>query len=162
MDQPSTVIIPNDNSLPSDVDPGSVTPPSVLGIKPVYADPSETGLRSLSPAQWRSGIAAWLGWLFDGLDMHLYTLVATPFVLQLLSKSKLDAEANHKMALIQGSFLVGWAVGGAFFGRLGDVARPLPRDRGRGARAHPPRRRRFGQPGGDPRAHRVVALVPAL
>src|SRR3982750_3729617 len=75
----------------------------------------------LTSAQWRSGIAAWLGWLFDGLDMHLYTLVATPFVLQLLSKSKLDDEANHKMALIQGSFLVGWAVGGAFFGRLGDV-----------------------------------------
>ena len=30
------------------------------------------------------GIAAWLGWLFDGLDMHLYTLVATPFVAELL------------------------------------------------------------------------------
>jgi MFS family permease len=84
------------------------------------AAPPET-LRSLSPAQWRSGIAAWLGWLFDGLDMHLYTLVATPFILQLLSKTALDAEANHKMALIQGSFLVGWAIGGAFFGRLGDV-----------------------------------------
>ena len=28
--------------------------------------------------------AAWLGWLFDGLDMHLYTLVATPFVAELL------------------------------------------------------------------------------
>lgn len=33
--------------------------------------------------QWRSGIAAWLGWTFDGLDMHLYTLVAAPFVAQL-------------------------------------------------------------------------------
>jgi MFS family permease len=53
--------------------------------------------------------------------MHLYTLVATPFVLQLLSKQSLDNEANHKMALIQGAFLVGWAVGGGFFGRLGDV-----------------------------------------
>ena len=41
-------------------------------------------LRDLSPQQWKSGIAAWLGWLFDGLDMHLYTLVATPFVAQLL------------------------------------------------------------------------------
>ena len=44
-----------------------------------------TRLRDLSPQQWKSGIAAWLGWLFDGLDMHLYTLVATPFVAQLLA-----------------------------------------------------------------------------
>ena len=44
-----------------------------------------TRLRDLSPTQWKSGIAAWLGWLFDGLDMHLYTLVALPFVAQLLS-----------------------------------------------------------------------------
>src|SRR5437899_9514334 len=29
-------------------------------------------LRDLSPQQWRSGTAAWLGWTFDGLDMHLY------------------------------------------------------------------------------------------
>ena len=41
-------------------------------------------LQELTPQQWKSGIAAWLGWLFDGLDMHLYTLVAAPFVMQLL------------------------------------------------------------------------------
>ena len=41
-------------------------------------------LRDLSPQQWKSGIAAWLGWLFDGLDMHLYILVAAPFVAELL------------------------------------------------------------------------------
>ena len=44
-------------------------------------------LRDLSPQQWKSGFAAWLGWLFDGLDMHLYTLVATPFVAELLRVS---------------------------------------------------------------------------
>ena len=42
-------------------------------------------LRDLSPQQWKSGIAAWLGWLFDGLDMHIYTLVATAFVAILLN-----------------------------------------------------------------------------
>ena len=95
----------------------SYAPPAVVTAPSLEPQ----SLRDLTPSQWRSGIAAWLGWLFDGLDMHLYTLVATPFVLQLLSKKQLDAEANHKMALIQGSFLVGWALGGAFFGRLGDV-----------------------------------------
>src|SRR5437870_5006327 len=37
-------------------------------------------LRDLSPQQRKSGLAAWLGWLFDGLDMHIFTLVATAFV----------------------------------------------------------------------------------
>jgi MFS family permease len=79
-------------------------------------------LRELSPQQWRSGVAAWLGWLFDGLDMHLYTLVAAPFVMQLLdAASPADPEVKAKSSWIQAAFLVGWALGGGFFGRLGDV-----------------------------------------
>lgn len=130
-------------------------------------------LRDLSPSQWKSGIAAWLGWLFDGLDMHIYTLVATAFVAILLNAStfrsefaKLDASGNghieaaewtlaeplpqldhnrdgaisreeydvfaarshtgdaatkQKSSWIQAAFLIGWALGGGFFGRLGDV-----------------------------------------
>lgn len=76
----------------------------------------------LSPQQWKSGIAAWLGWLFDGLDMHLYTLVAAPFVMQLvLADSPADPEVKHKSSLIQAAFLIGWALGGGFFGRVGDL-----------------------------------------
>ena len=79
-------------------------------------------LRDLSPAQWKSGIAAWLGWLFDGLDMHLYTLVAAPFVMQLLhAASPADEAVKAKSSWIQAAFLVGWALGGGFFGRLGDL-----------------------------------------
>lgn len=78
-------------------------------------------LRQLSPAQWRSGIAAWLGWLFDGLEIHLYTLVATPLVVGLLGAvNSSDPAVKEKSAYIQAAFLVGWALGGAFFGRLGD------------------------------------------
>ncbi|HET6407597.1 MAG TPA: MFS transporter [Chthoniobacteraceae bacterium] len=75
----------------------------------------------LTPQQKKSGLAAWLGWLFDGLDMHLYTLVAIPFVAQLMSLPQEDKEVSVKASLIQGAFLVGWAVGGAFFGRIGDL-----------------------------------------
>jgi MFS family permease len=75
----------------------------------------------LTPQQKKSGLAAWLGWLFDGLDMHLYTLVAVPFVAELLSKAQNDSDVSVKASLIQGAFLVGWAVGGAFFGRIGDL-----------------------------------------
>jgi len=78
-------------------------------------------LRSLSPQQWKSGIAAWLGWMFDGLELHLYTLVALPFVAQLLGGlATTDPSVGKHAAIIQGAFLLGWALGGAFFGRIGD------------------------------------------
>lgn len=84
------------------------------------SDPPKT-LRDLSPTQWKSGIAAWLGWLFDGLDMHLYTLVAATFVAQLLQvASTADDAVKQKSSWIQAAFLIGWALGGAFFGRIGD------------------------------------------
>src|SRR6266571_4201691 len=81
-----------------------------------------TRLRDLSAQQWKSGIAAWLGWLFDGLDMHLYVLVAIPFVTELLGGAdKADPKvAGYYSSWIQASFLFGWALGGAFFGRIAD------------------------------------------
>src|ERR1700676_5065943 len=79
-----------------------------------------TRLRDLSPTQWRSGAAAWLGWLFDGLDMHLYTLVAVPFVAELLHAGQKDPLVGQCSAWIQAAFLLGWALGGGFFGRIGD------------------------------------------
>ena len=85
------------------------------------AGPEIRRLSDLSPQQWRSGIAAWLGWLFDGLDMHLYTLVATPFVAQLLvTDNQRDASVGYLGSVIQAAFLVGWALGGGLFGRVGD------------------------------------------
>ena len=79
-------------------------------------------LNDLSSTQWKSGIAAWLGWLFDGLDMHLYTLVAAPFVMQLVgADNAADALVKEKSSWIQAAFLIGWALGGGFFGRVGDL-----------------------------------------
>jgi MFS family permease len=75
----------------------------------------------LTPQQKKSGLAAWLGWMFDGLDMHLYTLVALPFVAQLMHTVQSNRDVSVKASLIQASFLVGWAVGGAIFGRIGDL-----------------------------------------
>ena len=78
-------------------------------------------IRELLPQQWRSGIAAWLGWLFDGLDMHLYTLVYAQFVAELLHvSSTADPSVGRHASIIQGGFLLGWALGGGLFGRIGD------------------------------------------
>src|SRR5437867_12028459 len=80
-----------------------------------------TRLRELSSQQWKSGIAAWLGWLFDGLDMHLYVLVAAPFVAELVGVTDTRNEVvGWYSSWIQAAFLVGWALGGGFFGRVGD------------------------------------------
>jgi MFS family permease len=88
----------------------------------VAADRDEIrSLRDLSPYQWKSGIAAWLGWLFDGLDMHLYVLVAAPFVAELVGVTDTRNEiVGWYSSWIQAAFLVGWALGGGFFGRIGD------------------------------------------
>jgi MFS family permease len=77
-------------------------------------------LRDISDTQWKSGIAAWLGWFFDGLDLHLYSFVAIPFVAELMSLDMRSDAVREKSSWIQAAFLVGWAVGGGFFGRIGD------------------------------------------
>src|SRR5690242_5488966 len=101
-----------------------VTSPSataVSGSTAGSASPAVQTIRDLSPQQWRSGIAAWLGWLFDGLDMHLYTLVYAQFVAELLHvSSTADPSVGRHASIIQGGFLLGWALGGGFFGRIGD------------------------------------------
>lgn len=81
----------------------------------------QTRLKDLNSNQWKSGAAAWLGWMFDGLDMHLYTLVAASFVASLLHTDAKDPSVREHMGYIQAAFLVGWAIGGGFFGRLGDI-----------------------------------------
>jgi len=102
----------------------SETPPGSISSQhtpPPAGPPAEAKtLRDLSPQQWKSGIAAWFGWLFDGLDMHLYTLVAAGFVAVLLNVPVGDPDQKTKSAIIQAAFLVGWALGGGFFGRIGD------------------------------------------
>jgi len=100
------------------------TPASTI---PSGGKPSTTGnppirsLRDLTPLQWKSGIAAWLGWTFDGLDMHLYTLVYTQFVAELLGLTNTaDPSVGRHASIIMAGFLLGWALGGGFFGRIGD------------------------------------------
>jgi len=79
-----------------------------------------TKLSELTDQQKKSGLAAWLGWFFDGLDLHLYTLVATVFVAQLLGTETADPSVRKYGAFIMGAFLLGWALGGAVFGYIGD------------------------------------------
>ena len=85
------------------------------------ASPAAPAAPKITSDQKKSGLAAWLGWMFDGLDMHLYTLVALPFVAELLRVAVTAPEVSTKASIIQAAFLVGWALGGAVFGRIGDI-----------------------------------------
>ncbi len=120
MDHPTTTTPVASGEVDAAVLPYS--PPATTTAPPREA----STLRDLTPAQWKSGIAAWLGWLFDGLDMHLYTMVAASFVAILLTAdpaspvNSSDAIVKQKSSWIQAAFLIGWALGGGFFGRLGD------------------------------------------
>ena len=95
--------------------------PSVKAASPSQTCDASVTLHDISPQQWRSGIAAWLGWTFDGLELHLYTLVALPFVAELLGGlPTTNPDVGRYSSIIQGAFLLGWALGGGFFGRIGD------------------------------------------
>jgi MFS family permease len=53
--------------------------------------------------------------------MHLYVLVAAPFVAELLGvASKKDPSVGYYSSWVQAAFLIGWALGGGFFGRIAD------------------------------------------
>ena len=54
--------------------------------------------------------------------MHLYVLVAAPFVAELIGVTDTRNEVvGWYSSWIQAAFLVGWALGGGFFGRIGDL-----------------------------------------
>jgi MFS family permease len=68
--------------------------------------------------------AALLGWMFDGLEMGLFPLVARPALRNLfgtdLDPKELDPLVSHWFAIATAGFLVGAATGGVLFGWLGD------------------------------------------
>src|SRR5436309_181316 len=95
--------------------------PRTTPAPPDTPAPEVTRLRDLSPQQWKSGVAAWLGWLFDGLDLQIYIPIAAPFVAELLGVTdKKDPLVRYYSSWIMAAFLIGWALGGGFFGRIGD------------------------------------------
>src|SRR5207344_912816 len=64
-------------------------------------------------------IAALMGWMFDGLEMGLFPLVARPALRDLLDNPS-EAEVGRWFSVIIAGFLVGAATGGVLFGWLGD------------------------------------------
>lgn len=70
-------------------------------------------------AKWLVLAAAFLGWMFDGLEMGIFPVVARPALQELLGTSA-DQQVGVWMGYITALFLLGAAGGGLIFGWLGD------------------------------------------
>lgn len=68
---------------------------------------------------WLALLAAWLGWMFDGMEMGLYSLVIHPALKDLLGTTDTKVIGRY-VGLTLSMFLTGMSVGGVIFGRLGD------------------------------------------
>ena len=73
----------------------------------------------ISRGAWIALAAALLGWMFDGLEMGLFPLVARPAITDLLGPDG-KKDVGLWMGIMYAVFLVGAATGGVVFGWLGD------------------------------------------
>ena len=80
----------------------------------------------LRGAQWLALIAALLGWLFDGAEMGVFSMVGRPAVADLFGYHEPTLTEAHNQDVgfwfnvVIAGFLVGAATGGVLFGWLGD------------------------------------------
>ena len=75
-------------------------------------------------ARWMALLAAFLGWLFDGVEIGLYPLISKPAIQELVGGPEVLAANPHlyetSHVWVVAAFLIGAACGGALFGWLGD------------------------------------------
>lgn len=77
---------------------------------------------SESKGKWMALLAAFLGWMFDGLEIGLFPLAGRPAMRELLGATGPDADKliGQWMTGVVAAFLLGAALGGTVFGWLGD------------------------------------------
>lgn len=68
---------------------------------------------------WATLVIAWLGWMFDGMEMGLYSWAIPPALKELL-RTEDNAAIGPYIGYTVALFLAGMSLGGLLFGRLGD------------------------------------------
>ncbi|MEO6808507.1 MAG: MFS transporter [Isosphaeraceae bacterium] len=95
---------------------------SVDPYQPPKSEAVETGpwYKGLTRYHWFVLAVAALGWLFDTMDQQLFNLARVPAVTELLKVAKDDPKIAAYGGYATSIFIIGWALGGLFFGILGD------------------------------------------
>jgi MFS family permease len=74
----------------------------------------------LNPYQWFVVIVASVGWMFDTMAQQLFNLARVPAMRDLLGGHATPAAVSVQAGYATCIFLIGWGLGGIFFGVLGD------------------------------------------
>src|SRR5690606_18912640 len=86
--------------------------------------PNPEGSAFTRRAQILTLIAAFLGWMFDGLEMGIFPLIARPALMEMhpeiVDPQALEGQVQFWNGIITAAFLFGAAFGGLAFGWLGD------------------------------------------
>jgi MFS family permease len=81
---------------------------------------SQHWLRRINGYQWKVLALAWCGWTLDNTDFNLFGLVLRPALTELLGGNPSPADLGRVGGLLSMVGLLGWALGGMFFGIVGD------------------------------------------
>ncbi|HVC60003.1 MAG TPA: MFS transporter [Acetobacteraceae bacterium] len=77
-------------------------------------------VRDFTRYQWMVFLVVWLGWTLDGTDFGLFSLVLRPALTELLGGNPTMADIGRVGGLLAMVSLLGWAIGGFFFGIVAD------------------------------------------
>ena len=77
-------------------------------------------VRNITRYQWQVFLIAWLGWSLDAADFGLFSLVLRPALTELLGGNPSVADIGRVGGLLSMAGLLGWALGGFFFGIVAD------------------------------------------
>jgi MFS family permease len=94
--------------------PGRESKPASQPLTPSKSHPDD------GRGRWMALTAALLGWMFDGAEMGVFSLVGRAAVQDLLPDGTPEGTVGLWFTVIVASFLVGAATGGVVFGWLGD------------------------------------------
>src|SRR5438270_5573529 len=76
--------------------------------------------RELSGYHWFVLSVASMGWAFDTMAQQLFNLARKPAIRDLLGGNAPAPGVDEQAAYATAIFMIGWAIGGVFFGVLGD------------------------------------------
>ena len=79
------------------------------------------GLLGFTRYQWLVFFVVWLGWALDATDFNLFSLVLKPAVTEVLGGTPTPADIGKWGGLLAMIGLLGWALGGMFFGVVADA-----------------------------------------